>query len=151
MENILSSTEQFSKVLHDWVRVFMRHSGQDFKHFMNDFGLSFSQVSTIMRLHFSEQAEISDIARVLGITNAASSQLVDALVHMGYVLRMEDNADRRVKRISLTQSGHALAEKLVDTRRSWVEKFTSSLTAQQREEISNALQMLTEAARKIED
>ena len=41
----------------------MRHTGQEFKHFMDDSGLSFSQVSTLMRLHITGRADISDIAR----------------------------------------------------------------------------------------
>jgi DNA-binding MarR family transcriptional regulator len=70
---------------------------------------------------------------------------------MSLLERMEDPIDRRVKRLTLTPAGHALAEKLVDTRRNWMEKFTASLTPQQREAISSALQVLTEAARSIED
>ncbi len=147
----MSSTEQFSTVLHEWVKVFMRHTGQEFKRFMDDSGLSFSQVSTLMRLHFSGQADISEIARQMGVTNAAASQLVDAMVHLGYVLRSEDNSDRRIKWVTLTPAGHALAEKLVDARRTWLENFTSSLTDEQRDDISIALRVLTEAARNTKE
>ncbi len=147
----MSSNEQFSQVLHEWVKVFMRRSGQEFKHFMDDSGLSFSQVSTLMRLHYSGQADISEVAEQMGITNAAASQLVDRLVQMGLLERTEDPVDRRIKRLALTPAGHALSEKLVETRRRWMEKFTNSLTAQQRESISSALKIMTEAARKVED
>ena len=147
----MSTTEQFTEVLHEWVKVFMRRSGQEFKYFMADSGLSFSQVNALMRLHFTGQEDISDIGRQMGVTNAAASQLVDRLVQMGLLDRMEDAADRRIKRLTLTPSGHAMAEKLVDTRRMWMEKFTNSLTPQQRDEISKALKVLTDAARDIED
>jgi DNA-binding MarR family transcriptional regulator len=147
----MSSVEQFSEVLHDWVRVFMRRSGQDFKKFMDDSGLSFSQVNTLMRLHFTGQVDISNVGEQLGISNAAASQLVERLVKMGLLERREDAVDRRVKRLTLTPAGHALAEKLVDIRRNWMEKFTDSLTPQQRDSISDALQVLTDAARTIED
>ena len=56
----MSSIEEFSDVLNQWVKIFMRRTGQEFKHFMDDSGLSFSQVNTIMRLHFSGQADISE-------------------------------------------------------------------------------------------
>jgi DNA-binding MarR family transcriptional regulator len=147
----MPSVEQFSDVMHEWVRVFMRRSGQDFKHFMADSGLSFSQVNTLMRLHFTGQVDISDIGEQLGISNAAASQLVDRLVRMRLLERTEDPIDRRVKRLTLTPAGHVLAEKLVDTRRNWMEKFTATLTPQQRDNICSALQVLTEAARNIED
>jgi len=147
----MSSSEQFSEVLHEWVRVFMRRTGQEFKNFMADSGLSFSQVNALMRLHFTGLADISDIGEQMGITNAAASQLVERLFRMGLLERTEDLNDRRIKRLTLTPAGHALAEKLVDTCRKWMEKFTNSLTSIQRDAMSEALQMLTDAAQKIED
>ncbi len=144
------STDQFSNVLHGWVKVFMRRNGQDYKHFMDETGLSFSQVNTLMRLHFAGQADISDISEQMGITNAAASQLVERMVRLGVLDRMADPIDRRIKRLALTPKGHALAEKLVDMRRKWVEQFTYSLTSRQREAISDALLVMTDAAQNID-
>jgi DNA-binding MarR family transcriptional regulator len=144
------STDQFSNVLHGWVKVFMRRNGQDYKHFMDETGLSFSQVNTLMRLHFAGQADISDISEQMGITNAAASQLVERMVRLGVLDRMADPIDRRIKRLALTPQGHTLAEKLVDIRRKWVEQFTDSLTDQQREAISDALLVMTDAAQNID-
>jgi DNA-binding MarR family transcriptional regulator len=146
----MSSNEQFSQVLHEWVKVFMHRTGQEYKRFMDDSGLSFSQVNTLMRLHFTGQADISEIGAQLGVTNAAASQLVEGLVKMGLLVRTEDTLDRRIKRLTLTPAGHALAEELVNTRRQWMENFTNSLTAQQRDSICAALQVMTDAAQKME-
>lgn len=147
----MPSTEEFSEILHQWVKVFMRRTGQEFKHFMNESGLSFSQVNALMRLHFTGEADISDIGEQLGVSNAAASQLVERLVRMGLLERREDHFDRRIKRLTLTPAGHELAEELVDTRRRWMEKFTNSLTSQQRESIFQALQVMTDAAQKMEE
>ncbi len=145
-----ASSDHFSEVLHGWVKVFMRRNGQDYKHFMDESGLSFSQVNTLMRLHFAGQADISDISQQMGITNAAASQLVERMVRLGLLDRMADPIDRRIKRLALTPQGHALAEQLLDIRRKWMEQFTDSLTTQQREAISDALQVMTDAAEKME-
>jgi len=147
----MPSTEEFSEILHQWVKVFMRRTGQEFKHFMNESGLSFSQVNALMRLHFTGEADISDIGEQLGVSNAAASQLVERLVRMGLLERREDHFDRRIKRLTLTPAGHELAEELVDTRRRWMEKFTNSLPSQQREFIFQALQVMTDAAQKMEE
>jgi DNA-binding MarR family transcriptional regulator len=145
-----SSTDQLSEALHEWVKIFMRRNGQDYKQYMDESGLSFSQVNTLMRLHFAGQADISDISRQMGVTNAAASQLVDRMVRLGLLDRMEDLVDRRIKRLVLTSQGHALAEKLVEMRKKWMEQFTASLSSQQRAAISDALQVMTDAAQKIE-
>jgi DNA-binding MarR family transcriptional regulator len=151
MSSSISSSDQFTSILHEWIKVFMRRTGQDFKRFMDDSKLSFSQVNTLMRLHFAGQADISDIGSQLGISNAAASQMVERLVQMGLLERTEDKEDRRVKRLSLTSQGDAQAEKLVNIRRRWMEKFIESLNPDDRENICNALQKLTDAALKIED
>jgi len=145
-----SFSDQFSDVLRGWVKVFMRRNGQDYKHFIDESGLSFSQVNTLMRLHFAGQADISDISEQMGITKAAASQLVEQMVRLGLLDRILDPIDRRIKRLALTPKGHALAEKLVDMQRKWVEQFTDSLTSRQREAISDALQVMTDAARNID-
>lgn len=93
----MSADEQFSEVLHEWVKVFIRRTGQEFKNFMDDSGLSFTQVNTLMRLHYTGQADISDIGAQMGISNAAASQLVERLVRMGLLERTEDTIDRRIK------------------------------------------------------
>jgi DNA-binding MarR family transcriptional regulator len=147
----MATVEEFSTVMQEWIRVYMRRTGQDFKKFMGDSGLSFSQVNTLMRLHFTGEADVSNIAEQLGVSNAGASQLVDRLVQMRLIERREDPLDRRIKRLGLTEAGHELAEKLVNIRRGWMDKFTNSLTPDQRDSISSALQTLTEAARSLED
>ena len=147
----MSSSEEFNLILLEWIKVFMRRTGQDFKNFMDDSGLSFSQVNTLMRLHFTGEADVTSIASQLGVSNAAASQLVDRLVQMGLIERKEHSLDRRIKRLGLTPAGHEMAERLVNLRRRWMEKFTSSLTPQQRDNISMALQTMTDAARTLED
>jgi DNA-binding MarR family transcriptional regulator len=73
------------------------------------------------------------------------------MVRLVLLDRMEDPIDRRIKRLALTPQGHALGEKLVEMGKKWMEKFTGSLTSHQREAISDALQVMTDAAQKIEN
>jgi DNA-binding MarR family transcriptional regulator len=147
----MSSVEEFNVILIEWIKVFMHRTGQDFKIFMDDSRLSFSQVNTLMRLHFTGEADVTSIASQLGVSSAAASQLVDRLVQMGLIERKENPLDRRIRQLELTPAGHALAEKLVNLSHNWMEKFTNSLTPQQRDTISSALQTLTDAARTLED
>jgi DNA-binding MarR family transcriptional regulator len=146
-----ATSDEFATILQEWITTFMRRTGQDFKNFMDASGLSFSQVNTLMRLHFTGEMDVTSIALMLGVSNAAASQLVDRLFQMGLIQRQEDPADRRIKRLGLTPAGHELAEQLMNGRRAWIEKFTLSLSAQQRDNISKALQTLTHAVRTLDD
>jgi len=146
----MSSPKQFSKVLQDWASVFMRRSMDDFKAFMDESGLSFSQIHILMRLHFGGTCDVTEIGTHLGITNAAASQTIERLLQVGLLTRTEDPVDRRVKQITLTPKGHSLVEAGIEARRRWLEGLTQALSLQEQEMIARALTVLTEAAQKTE-
>jgi len=142
--------KHFSTILHEWSEVFVHRSMRDFKRFMDDTGLSPSQINTLMRLHYSGPCGVSDIAEHLGISNAAASQMIDKLVQAELVERAEAPDDRRMKQITLAPHGAALVERGIDARRCWMEELTCTLSPEQQAAIADALAVLTEAARRLE-
>ena len=147
----MSQPKALTEVIREWSGVFMRRSGRDFRGFMEETGLSFSQLNILMRLFHGGRCGVSEIGERLGITNAAASQSIDRLVNLGLIKRTEDPEDRRAKQLALTQAGQALIEKGVEVRSQWVEGLTEALTSAQQDMIITALTLLTEAARKTED
>ncbi len=145
------TVKSFSEVMGEWVEVFMHRSFRDFKRFMDDEGLSPTQVNALMRLYHGKLCGVSDIGGHLGITNSAASMMVDRLVQMGLLERSEDRKDRRLRHLKLTEPGQALVERGIEARRAWMESLTASLTPEQQTMIAEALSMLTEAARKSEN
>ena len=139
-----------SQVLREWVEVFMRRSFRDFKHFMDQSGLSPSQVGTLLRLYFGDCVGISDMGEHMGITAPAASQMVDRLVQQGLLERTEDPEDRRCKQLSLTQQGRALVETGIRSRQQWMEELTVAFSPEEREAINEVLTLLTRAARELE-
>ena len=147
----MSSAKVLTEVIHEWSEVFMHRSMRDFKRFMDATGLSFSQISILMRLVHGGNAGVSEIGGQLGVTNAAASQAVDRLVQLGLIERTEDPEDRRAKRLALTQKGRALVEKGVRARSQWIESLTEALTPEQQNVIVSALTLLTEVSRKTKE
>ena len=144
-------TKVLTDVIREWSGVFMRRSGRDFRGFMEETGLSFSQINILMRLFHGGRGGVSEVGAQLGITNAAASQSIDQLVKLSLIERTEDPKDRRAKQLALTPKGQSLVEKGVEVRSQWIEGLTDELTPAQQEMIISALTLLTEAARKIED
>jgi DNA-binding MarR family transcriptional regulator len=141
----------FSEVMGEWAEVFMHRSFRDFKRFMDEAGLSPSQVNALMRLYHGKLCGVSDIGGHLGITNAAASMMVDRLVQMGLLERNEALQDRRLRHLKLTVQGQALVERGIAARRAWMESLTSNLSPEQQAMIAEALGMLTDAAKKLEN
>jgi len=147
----MSPTKVLTEVIREWSEVFMQRSMRDFKRFMDETGLSFSQISILMRLVHGGSIGVSEIGEQLGVTNAAASQAVDRLVQLGLIERTEDPEDRRAKRLALTQKGHDLIDEGVEARSKWIEGLTDALTPEQQNMIISALTLLTEAARKTKE
>jgi DNA-binding MarR family transcriptional regulator len=148
---IMLPAKELTEVIHEWTEVFMHRSGRDFKRFMDETDLSFSQISVLMRLKHGGRSGVSEIGGQLGVTNAAASQAVDRLVHLGLIERTEDPEDRRAKRLALTPEGLTLIEKAIQARSRWVEGVTEALTTEEQTMIVSALTLLTAAARATKE
>jgi DNA-binding MarR family transcriptional regulator len=146
----MQSSKQLTDILHEWTAMFMHRSFKDFKRFLDGADLSPSQANTMMRLYHTHTCSVSAVSEQLGVTAAATSQLVDRLVQMQLVSRMEDPADRRNKLLALTSHGKQLLERAIKARSQWLEELANHLTPAQQENIAVALQDLMEAARTME-
>ena len=91
-----------------------------------------------------------DISERFDITNAAASQLVDKLVQSGLIQREEDPQDRRAKLLNLTDKGKNLIQQGIEERYRWVDQLAERLTAEERVQVSEALDIMTHAARELE-
>lgn len=147
----MSISEKLDLALREWVKVFTHRSMQEFHRSQQYYSLSAGQLRTLTHLHFHGVHQVSDIGDDLGVTTAAASQLVDRLVNMDLLERTEDPNDRRVKQITITDSGRALVRQAIEDRFRWMKGLANNLTPTQQEEIISSLNTLTEAAKSLEE
>lgn len=106
-------------------------------------GLLELTISQIKLLHQLEEATreltLKEAAELVPLSLPAASRTVDDLVRRGIVQRHEDEADRRMKRISLTQGGRAVIRQVNAARMSGLEQFTHTLTEDERRPLAAAL------------
>jgi DNA-binding MarR family transcriptional regulator len=93
---------------------------------------------------------MSEISERFDVTAAAASQLVDKLVQAGYIERTEDPSDRRAKLLKLSVKGARLVDDGIQERYRWMDELASKLSAADQTKISEALSILTEEARKLD-
>jgi DNA-binding MarR family transcriptional regulator len=93
---------------------------------------------------------MSKVSEGFDITPAAASQLVDKLVQSGLMQRVEDPDDRRAKLLSLTDKGRELIQQGIEERYRWVEELAAKLSAEERLQVSEALNIMTRAAQEME-
>ena len=130
--------------------VFMHRSMRGWTRFAKSTGLSMPQFSILMQLHHKGLCGMSEISERFDISNAAASQLVEKLVHAGYLERAEDPSDRRAKLLKLSPSGAKLVDEGINERYRWMDELTKNLSAEERAKVAEALNILTEAAKKVD-
>ena len=141
---------QITQPLRAWMDVFMHRSMRGWNQFAKSTGLSMPQFSILMQLHYKGACGMSAISERFDVSAAAASQLVDKLVQAGYIERTEDPSDRRAKLLKLSTNGAKLVDDGIQERYRWMDELASKLSAAEQTKISEALSVLTEAARQME-
>jgi DNA-binding MarR family transcriptional regulator len=114
---------------------------------IDESGLSFTQMKALVTLagHDEEEpATVKLLSEQLGISLASASRAVDGLVKRALATRVEDPDDRRVRRVSLTSDGQAIADELMAARLAGLERFIETLSSEERGKLDAALEVLLE-------
>jgi DNA-binding MarR family transcriptional regulator len=146
----MTNSIQFTQAIRSWMDVFMNRSMRGWGLFAKSTGLSMPQFSVMMQLHYRGACGMSEISERFEISAAAASQLVDKLVHHGYIKREEDPNDRRAKVLNLTDKGRDLIQQGIEERYRWVDELAEKLTAEERVQIGDALDIMTRVAQDLE-
>jgi DNA-binding MarR family transcriptional regulator len=121
-------------------RCAMQTGENEFFQAIDDLQLSFTQFKLLIKLweHDSELS-VKAAGDALGLSLPAISRAVDGLVQRGLVTRVEDETDRRAKRISATEEARELLGRLVQLRAKTFVDLATSLDPAERHALSDAL------------
>jgi len=96
--------EELLRALMERLGTVMRgmHAGQGFR--CGDFAVGMPHVRILFSVAGKpEGISVKDLAETMGVTSGAVTQFIDSLVEKGLVRREEDQNDRRLLRIKLTE------------------------------------------------
>jgi DNA-binding MarR family transcriptional regulator len=146
----MTSPVQFVSTIRQFLDIAMQRSLHERAHFAKATGISMPQFGILIQLHYRGVCGMSEVSERFEITPAAASQLVDKLVQGGLIRREEDPHDRRAKCLNLTDKGRELIQQSIQERYRWVDQLTGTLTAEEREKITEALDIMNRATSKLE-
>ena len=102
--------------------------------------LSFSQMRALFVLSDSQdELAVHELAGLLGLSMATTGRAVAALVRADMVTRREDDRDRRIKRVRLSEHGREFVDGLLQAHREAVRECLEPLSDHEREQLSKAL------------
>ncbi len=117
---------------------------------IGELDLSFTQIKTLCALETDgEERSVKALSESLGVSLATVSRAVDGLFERGLVGREEDPADRRMKRVRLTEAGAAVPRALNEARLSALQELLSSLADEEALALESALALILERHEEI--
>jgi DNA-binding MarR family transcriptional regulator len=122
-----------------------KHCNADLFEALGALDLTLTQVKLLHHLEDQpRELTLKEAAELVHVSLPAASRMVDDLFRRGFAQRREDDADRRMKRVCLTDGGRTVIRRLNAARLSGLEQFTQTLTTAERRSLASALAKLLE-------
>ena len=128
----MTDTSDATRVLLEWMALFMRRSVHDMLHFNKVTGLSLAQMNILMWLHYHKPCEVTYLSEIMQVSPAAASQMVERMVQQGLVQRVESASDRRTRQVHLTEHGRQVVEDTITARQAWIGDLVETLSPEQK-------------------
>lgn len=139
-----------SEILTRFRRALVRDGMLEVVRTLGDEDISLTQLATLFLLRGPGEPTIKQVATTLGRSLSATGRLLDQLVRRGLVRRCEDERDRRVKRVALTEQGVTFVATVAYHRAGAQLTLMRHLTAAEQVEVMRGMTLLAEAARRSE-
>ena len=134
------SSEQLAAELLELWHHLMRGNASAIYAIVEELDLSITQMKALHALaDCGCEVSVKELGDRLAMSLPGASRTVDALLRRGWLERREDEHDRRMKRVGITESGRAVVERIDNARLAGIEQYTASLTPEQRSRLAAAL------------
>lgn len=108
--------------------------------------VTLAQFRTLVVLHAHDRTRLNQLANRLGVGSSTALRSVDRLVAAGFVVRAENEQDRREVVIGLTDAGRTLVADVTELRREAIRAIVTQMPAAQRLTLVEALVAFSAAA-----
>lgn len=111
--------------------------------------MTLSQLRMLMALSRSgHELSVNELADAVGLSLAAAGRGADRLVVLNLITRREDESDRRVKRLSISEEGRELIATQFRIRDTEVADIIADIPSDVRGRLTSALNEAVESIRK---
>jgi DNA-binding MarR family transcriptional regulator len=133
--------EKASREIRDLIRQINQGFFELLSHELCNYGITVPQWLVIRCLKENKQM-MSDISRVVGLSNSTITGIVDRLERNGYVSRTRDQEDRRVVWVFRTEKLDQLMQSIPLLQDSYFESFLEGISEEETEAILRSLHLL---------
>lgn len=106
--------------------------------------ITLPQFAVIEALRMRGECKMTELARLINVTTAATTGIIDRLVKAGYVVRESDPKDRRVVDVKVTAKGIKIVDRAKEDRRQMIMKIFGVVSRSEREQYLGILMHIKE-------
>jgi len=111
--------------------------------YLSELGLNRSQFEVMMYLNHSSKVTIKDVSHAFSMTSSAATQIIETLVLLGFVNRIESKEDRRVTNVSLNKKGETKCHAFKKHIFTYMTKKLTDISDQELQDITLIAQKIT--------
>lgn len=100
-------------------------------------------------IYSHENCSQDDVSVALKTDKTTVGKALASLENKACVIREQDSADKRIKRLSLTETGHKKVAELLDIHNNWLRDIMTCLSEDEQKQFENYCERLLAAAEKL--
>ena len=127
-----SALSDFIEKIEDVMPVVMKGIAKMHTNELSKGKITLPQFFVLSHLYKHGESKMNELAKVMDVTTAAATGIVDRLVRCGYIARSYDPKDRRVINIGLTQKGSDMVKRISRQRREVTSEVFSQISREER-------------------
>lgn len=127
-----------------WLNLSTQRTMDEFVHFIRKRGLTLHQMNLMMFLYYHGSCEMSGLVEPLQIGKSAVSQMVERLVKLGYLERVEVEGDRRARLVKITTAAEQAILEGIAARQIWLDNASIDLTEEDQKHLLQVLKKLNQ-------
>ena len=134
--------DKFLESLFDMVDLIARNALIERFHFIQESGLSHSQMMSLFYLNQNQNLPVNALASYLDISKSTVSQMIDQLVGANLVRRIANPHDRRGKLLELTENGKEIVSQAKIAHHHWIQATAEEIEPEDIQEIEKSVQII---------
>ena len=128
----------------NWLNLSTQRTMDEFVYFIRKRGLTLQQMNLMMFLYYHGSCEMSGLVEPLQIGKSAVSQMVERLVKLGYLERVEVAGDRRSRLVKITAAAEQTILDGIAARQIWLENTPIDLPVEDQQHLLQVLKKLNQ-------
>ena len=139
-----ADVQEFGELLSRMIRAFVAFE----RHEIFCCGVTMSQCSTIMAIGKKGKMTMNALSEWMSLATSTMTRIVDNLVRDGHIERSQDEQDRRVVQVSLTEKGRELFKMIDRIYHEYHARIVDNIPPEELHRVVESLQLLRDAIQR---